>query len=153
MQNDLTCRAILLCEKTSIQPVTGGLSIVNVIPEIALKLSPQGMTQVGDTPHFTNIPLEVVVYFSRSTSEGDLTREFTLELLDASGLVLIKDAKGLIQMKGGHLKFFSLIKFEKGIPCTRPGEYVFRVLLNGESISMYEEHFDVKMFDQDGKQL
>ena len=153
MQNDLVCKAAVLCEKTTAHPVHGTLTINGMLPEIALKLSAQGVEQVGDIPHLTNIPLELVLFFERTKRENALEREFTVELLDPSNKVLIKDAKVKVIMAPGYSKFFSVIKFEKGIPCTRPGEYRFRVTSVGDDSMSYEERFDVKMFDGNGKQL
>jgi len=149
----VVCRTLTVCEKTEVSSTKGLLTMSNIYPELFVKLSADEVKELGKGPKNIDIPMELVIFWNRQKGMvGEIEMDFKVEFVDPQGKVLLNDISGQVRMHEKLQKFYSIIKMSKGLPCANPGVHAFKIL-TGDGAVLLEEMFEIKMFDQDDKQI
>lgn len=154
MDQNIACKEVVVCERTSIDDQSGLLSLHNLINHLFVNVTEEERTDIQKELKQVRGPMEVVLFWERTGEPGqELHEHCTVHFVDPHGAVIIDDMAAEVHAGADALKFYSIIKLG-GLPCNGSGLHTFRILATdgktGEKKPLYEEKFPISLVDENG---
>lgn len=153
----LSCQAVLLCEKTSIDPKTKLISLTNIVQSVFIIVTPEERAQIGQKPKSIKMPLELVAIWQRTDKKEEEIHEiFRVQFADPQGKVIFDNLTAEVHMPSYAHKFYAIIKIDN-LVYSLPGMHTFKIIQtdvpSGTSRIVHEENFEIIMRDAQGERI